>query len=61
MKIYTRNEQLYQDIASTVSQFVDPHTYHIFLFGSRARGDNTRRSDIDIGHLIHSNVKRTHL
>lgn len=45
----TTIQQLYQEIATTIFQHVDPRTHRVFIFGSRARGDNSERSDIDIG------------
>lgn len=35
-----------------VSDFIDDKDVKIFLFGSRARGDNAPASDVDIG-IIH--------
>lgn len=36
-------------IKEIVSKHLDLSEYDLFLFGSRARGDNNDRSDIDIG------------
>lgn len=41
--------KLKKEIADIVSQYLDTTVYHAFFFGSRVRGDNSERSDIDIG------------
>jgi len=46
------NETKYIDIAKNIIlKFVPKNEYAIFLFGSRAEGNERRASDIDIGIL----------
>lgn len=42
-------DTLKKQIAEIVQRYVDMNTYQVFFFGSRVRGDNMDRSDIDIG------------
>ncbi len=52
MKIEHISEtELRKKIQKILSHYLDPGKYKFFFFGSRVRGDNTERSDIDIGVL----------
>lgn len=42
-------EEIKKEIAAIVKKNLGQGDYRLFLFGSRARGDNWERSDIDIG------------
>lgn len=42
-------EQLKQEIKKIANKYLDFKTCKIFIFGSRVRGDNFPRTDIDIG------------
>lgn len=41
--------RLKEEIKEIVSKYLDPGSYRVFFFGSRIRGDNFPRADIDIG------------
>jgi predicted nucleotidyltransferase len=43
------NEKLKKEILEIVKKHLDTHLWRVFFFGSRVRGDNFPRSDIDIG------------
>lgn len=42
-------EKLKKEISGIVSKYLDLSRYKIFFFGSRVKGDNFARADIDIG------------
>ena len=42
-------KKLKKEIRQIVGKYLDLRKYKIFFFGSRVRGDNFERSDIDIG------------
>lgn len=42
-------DKLKKEIINIVSRYLDLKNYRVFFFGSRVRGDNFPRSDIDIG------------
>lgn len=42
-------EKLKKEIREIFSKYIDLKKYKIFFFGSRVRGDNFPRADIDIG------------
>jgi len=42
-------ERLKKEILKIVSKYLDLKKYKVFFFGSRVRGDNFSRADIDIG------------
>lgn len=46
---YVDEHQLKRQIVSAISKHLLLKKYKIFLFGSRVRGDNFPRSDVDIG------------
>lgn len=43
------SSKLKQQIKAIVKKYLDLNKYSLFLFGSRVRGDNFERADIDIG------------
>ena len=43
------NEKLKREILEIVKKHLDTRLWRVFFFGSRVRGDNFPRSDIDIG------------
>lgn len=50
MKIeFYRIEKLKKEILEIIGKYLDLKSYHVFFFGSRVRGDNFPRADIDIG------------
>ena len=52
MKIeFYPEEKLKKEILEIVGKYLDLKEYKIFFFGSRVRGDNFPRADIDIGIL----------
>lgn len=46
---YSNKENLKQFIRGVVKKYLPDENYKVFFFGSRVRGDNFPRSDIDIG------------
>ena len=42
-------EKLKKEIIEIVEKYLDLKKYKVFIFGSRVRGDNFERADIDIG------------
>ncbi len=42
-------EKLKKEILTIIGKYLDLGKYKIFFFGSRVRGDNSPRADIDIG------------
>ena len=42
-------EKLKKEILEIVGKYLDLKEYKVFFFGSRVRGDNFPRADIDIG------------
>ncbi len=42
-------EKIKQEILAIVVKYLDLRKYRVFFFGSRVRGDNFPRADIDIG------------
>jgi predicted nucleotidyltransferase len=42
-------KKLKKEILEIVSKYLDLKKYKVFFFGSRVRGDNFPRADIDIG------------
>ncbi len=42
-------EKLKKEILKIVVKYFDTNEYRVFFFGSRVKGDNFSRSDIDIG------------
>ena len=52
MKIeFYPEEKLKKEILEIVGKYLDLKKYKVFFFGSRVRGDNFPRADIDIGIL----------
>jgi hypothetical protein len=52
MKIeFYPEEKLKKEIREIFSKYLDLNKYRVFFFGSRVRGDNFERADIDIGIL----------
>ena len=50
MKIeFYPKEKLKKEILEIISKYLDIKDYKIFFFGSRVKGDASKRSDIDIG------------
>lgn len=43
------NQQLRKDITKIVFRYLDPTKDKIFIFGSRAIGENRKFSDVDLG------------
>lgn len=41
--------KLKKEIKEIISRYLDLDEYKVFFFGSRVRGDNFERADIDIG------------
>jgi predicted nucleotidyltransferase len=44
-------EKLKREILNIAGKYLDLNKYRVFFFGSRSKGDNFPRSDIDIGIL----------
>ena len=42
-------KKLKKQILEIVGEYLDLNVYNVFFFGSRVKGDNFPRSDIDIG------------
>ena len=42
-------EKLRKEILEIIGRYLDLNSYRIFFFGSRVRGDNFPRADVDIG------------
>ena len=42
-------EKLIKEILEIIGEYLDLNSYRVFLFGSRVKGDNFPRADIDIG------------
>jgi uncharacterized protein len=42
-------EKLKKEIVEIISKYLDLNKYKVFFFGSRVRGDNFERADIDLG------------
>ncbi|MDP3989341.1 MAG: nucleotidyltransferase domain-containing protein [bacterium] len=42
-------EQLKREVYAIFARYIDLSVYRVFFFGSRVSGNNTVRSDIDIG------------
>ncbi|MEW5907777.1 MAG: nucleotidyltransferase domain-containing protein [Patescibacteria group bacterium] len=42
-------EKLKKEIMEIISEYLNPRSYRVFFFGSRVKGDNFPRADIDIG------------
>jgi predicted nucleotidyltransferase len=42
-------EKLKKDILKIIGKYLDLDLYKVFFFGSRVRGDNFERADIDLG------------
>lgn len=42
-------KKLKKELVEILAKYLDLDQYQIFFFGSRARGDNFTRADIDIG------------
>ena len=50
MKIeYISSSQLKNDLLKGIGRYIDLNKYKIFFFGSRVKGDNLSKSDIDLG------------
>ena len=50
MKIeFYSQEKLKKQIIEIMSRYLDLNSYRVFFFGSRIKGNNFPRSDIDIG------------
>ena len=50
MKIENYSEKkLKEDILKIIGEYLDLKKYKVFFFGSRVKGTNSPRSDIDIG------------
>lgn len=52
---YPQNK-LKKEIANIVGKYLDLKRYKVFFFGSRVRGENFERADIDIGIEGHKEV-----
>ena len=46
---FYEEEKLKKEIKSIIGEYLDLSIFKIFFFGSRVRGDNFSRADIDIG------------
>lgn len=46
---YYSVKKLKEEIIQIIGKYLDSSLYRIFFFGSRVRGDNSIRADIDIG------------
>ena len=42
-------KKLRQSVLRIINKYLDSNRYQVFFFGSRVRGDNFERSDIDLG------------
>ena len=42
-------EKLRKEIIGIIGRYLDLNKYKVFFFGSRVRGDNFERADIDLG------------
>jgi len=42
-------DKLKKEILEIIGEYLDLNSYHVFFFGSRVKGDNFPRADIDIG------------
>lgn len=42
-------EKLKKEILEIIGEYLDLNSYRVFFFGSRVKGDNFPRADIDIG------------
>lgn len=42
-------EKLKKEILEIIGKYLDLNSYRIFFFGSRVKGDNFPRADVDIG------------
>ncbi len=50
MKIeFYSEKKLKKEILNIIGKYLDLNKYKVFFFGSRVRGDNFPRADIDIG------------
>lgn len=58
---YYSEEKLKKNILEIIGKRLDLKKYKVFFFGSRVRGDNFERSDIDVGiegpEKIEPNIK----
>lgn len=50
------SEKILQEVKKIVFNYLSKDEYSIFLFGSRAKGDNLERSDFDVGIFGNSPV-----
>jgi predicted nucleotidyltransferase len=48
---HERKEQI-EELKQNLESLLGPHTFKMFLFGSRARGDHSHTSDFDVAILI---------
>lgn len=50
MKLEHYSEKKFkQSVLKIINKYLDPDRYQVFFFGSRVKGDNFERSDIDLG------------
>jgi len=48
LEFYSSNK-LKKEILEIIGEYLDLNSYRVFFFGSRVKGDNFPRADIDIG------------
>ena len=53
----TRPIRTVEDIRRTITEIFSGKNVKVYLFGSRARGDHTLRSDLDLGFLSDEDIR----
>lgn len=53
---YYSTEEFKKEASRIVKKYLNAEKFKVFIFGSRVKGDNSSRSDIDIGILGDSAV-----
>ncbi len=53
----TRPIRTVEDIRRTITEIFSGKNVKVYLFGSRARGDHTLRSDLDLGFLSDDDIR----
>ncbi len=48
---YYPSQEFKNKAAEITAKYLNPQKYKVFIFGSRVKGDNSLRSDIDVGIL----------